>query len=75
MGKGDRFWRVEAQKDALKAAEEAGEVADSMAVRQALVERMNAGELTLEQVQAELARIKREAKKSGRPTRDSFFKR
>ena len=75
MAKGDRFWRIEAQKDALRAAEKAGEVADSMAVRQALVERMNAGELTLEQVQDELARIKREAKKSGRATRDSFFKR
>lgn len=42
--------------------------ADNMDVRMELVRRMNAGELTLEQVQAELARIKREARKAGKQT-------
>lgn len=61
--------------DAQKAAEERGEVADSMAVRLALIERMHAGELTLEQVQAELARIKRGAKKAGKITRAQAYSR
>lgn len=59
----------------LKDAEAAGEVADSMEVRMALVKRMHAGELTLEQVQAELAKIKRNAKKNGQTTRDKAYRR
>jgi hypothetical protein len=52
-----------------------GLVADSDAVRVALIKRMHAGELTLEQVQAEIKRIQREAKKAGRPVRADYFKR
>lgn len=52
-----------------------GLVADSDAVRAALIKRMDAGELTLEQVQAEIKRIQREAKKAGRPVRADYFKR
>jgi hypothetical protein len=52
-----------------------GVVADSDSVRAALVEKMHAGEMTLEQVQSELKRIKREAKKAGRPIRDDYFKK
>ena len=48
--------KLDAVKDRLAAT-----VADSMDVRIALIERMDAGELTLEQVQAELKRIKRNA--------------
>lgn len=56
-------------RDNLNAAEAAGEVADSLSVRMALVTKMNAGNMTLPEVQAELARIKRGAKKAGKITR------
>ncbi len=75
MAKGDRFWRMEAKKDALKKADADGSVADSMEVRMALVKRMEAGEITLEQMQAELAAIKRGAKKAGKITRSQAWAR
>ena len=54
-------------------AEAAGRVADSMEVRRALLQRVNAGEISLEQAQAELARIKRRAKANGQITRNQAF--
>lgn len=42
--------------------------ADNMFVRLAIVERMNKSEITLEQAQAEIRKIKREARKAGRHT-------
>ena len=63
-------WRH--SRAALKAAEAKGEVADSMDVRIALVKRFEAGEMTLEQMQAELAEIKRNAKQSGKLIRADF---
>lgn len=60
---------------AVRQAEADGEVADSMEVRLALIARMKAGELTLEQVQAELKRIKRAAKKAGKLTRAQAYRR
>jgi hypothetical protein len=48
MGKGDRFWRIEGQKAALRKAEAGGQVADSLEVRTALIERVHKGEITLE---------------------------
>lgn len=74
MAKGDRFWRMEAKRAALKAADASGQVADSKEVRRALIARMDAGELTLEQAQAELARIKRGAKAAGKMTRNQAFR-
>jgi hypothetical protein len=74
MAKGDRFWRNEQRKDNLRAAEAAGTIADSMDVRKALIAKMEAGEMTLEQVQAELARIKRGAKAAGKTTRAKAFR-
>jgi hypothetical protein len=56
-------------------SEAAGEVADSMEVRAALIKRMETGELTLEQVQAEIKRIKRGAKKNGQVTRSQAYMR
>ena len=53
----------------LKSAEEGGLIADSMTVRLELIARMNKGELTLDQVQAELKRIQRNAGASGKITR------
>lgn len=70
--------RFEANLDkrrAVDAADAAGEVADSMAVRTALMERVDSGEITLEQAQAELKRIKRGAKAAGKMTRSQVFNR
>lgn len=52
-----------------------GKVADSMDVRRELVAKVDAGEMTLEEVQAELARIKRGAKKTGKVTRGQAYRR
>lgn len=56
-------------------AEAAGEIADSYEVRTTLIARMHAGELTLEQVQAELKKIKAGAKLVGKVTRAQAFRR
>jgi hypothetical protein len=69
-----RFERQIANRDAHKKAEAAGEVADSMDVRMKLMERVHSGEITLEAAQAELAKIKRNAKRSGLKTRDQFYR-
>lgn len=60
---------------AMKDAEQAGQVADSMDVRMALMERVDKGEITLEQAQAELKKIKSGAKKRGLVTRSQAFSR
>ncbi len=73
----DRRPRYDAHREkvaAMKEAEDAGVVADSMAVRMALIQRMKAGELTLAQVQAELKRIKRAGKKAGLTTRSEVYR-
>ena len=61
--------------EAVRKAENEGIVADSMEVRTALLARMDAGELTLEQVQSELKKIQRNAKKNGKITRNQAFLR
>lgn len=68
------YFKAKEKKDAVRAAEARGEVADSQAVRLQLFERMHAGELTLGQVQDELKRIKRGAKKAGQTTRSAAFR-
>lgn len=50
-----------------------GNVADSMDVRKALMAQFHSGEKTLEQVQAELKKIKRNAKKNGQVTRNQAY--
>lgn len=70
--------KFEASRDKfaeLHRSEAAGEVADSLDVRKALIQRMTAGELTLDQVQAELKRIRRGAAKAGKVTRTAAFRR
>ena len=57
----------------VKACEEKGLIADSKEVRMELIRRMDAGELTLDQVQEELKRIKRNAKKNGMLTQSQAF--
>lgn len=58
-----------------KAEEAAGNVADSMDVRLAIVERISSGAITLEQGQAELKRIKAGAAKAGKITRAQAYSR
>lgn len=70
-----RFEAASAKRRAVNEADAAGEVCDSMAVRTALIERLHKGELTLDQVQTELKRIKREGKKKGMLTRAQVFSR
>lgn len=70
--------RFEASIDkmaAMKTAEESGQVADSGEVRLALMQRVHKGEITLEQAQAELRKIKSGAKKAGLLTRSQAFSR
>jgi len=70
--------RFEAGMDkraAVNQAESDGVVADSMEVRLALMEQVKSGEKTLEEVQAELKKIKRLAKKNGMVTRPQAFNR
>lgn len=64
-----------AKRDALKTAEASGQVADSMAVRTALMERVDKGEITLAEAQAQLKKIKSGAKKAGLVTRAQAFSR
>ncbi len=69
--------RRTAQRDkvaAVAAAEAAGQVADSMDVRLDIVRRMNAGEITLAEGQAELKRIKRGATRAGKTTRGRVWR-
>ena len=63
------------KRDALKKAENEGLVADSMAYRIALVHRFHTGEITFEQMQAELKQTKLNAKKNGLLTRSQAFNR
>lgn len=70
-----RFDAALDKRDAVKTAEAAGQVADSMDVRLALMDRVHRGEITLAQAQAELKKIKSGAKKAGKVTRAQAFSR
>jgi len=67
------FDRMISRRHALANAEEAGLVADSTAVRDALVGKLERGEMTLDEVKAELERIKRTAKSKGMMTRAQAY--
>jgi hypothetical protein len=69
------FWRATEKRNAVNKAEAEGKIADSMEVREALVAKLHSGEMTLGEVQAELKRIKRNAKKNGLITRSQAFNR
>lgn len=71
----DWYTRRRRKLDSVDAAEASGEVADSMEVRKALIEKMHAGEMTLDEVQAALKRIKRNARKNGQITRVQAYRR
>ena len=68
------YFKARQKRAFVKSAEESGQVADSMTVRLDLIARMKKGELTLEQVQAELKRIKRGAKSAGKTTRANAWR-
>lgn len=68
------YFKHRARVQHQKAREEEGAVADSMEVRKALMQRVHAGEITLEAAQAELKRIKRGAKKAGKITRAQAYR-
>lgn len=70
-----RFEAAMDKRDALKTAEAAGQVADNMDVRLALMARVHSGEITLAQAQAELKKIKSGAKRAGLVTRAQAFSR
>jgi len=70
---GDYFAMKEKRANQRK-AEADGRVADSMEVRMALIAKMDAGEMTLEQVQAEIKRIQRKAKANGQITRAQAYR-
>lgn len=63
------------KRNAVNSAEKSGQIADSMDVRLALMRRVESGEITLDQAQAELKRIKRGAKAAGKLTRAQAFSR
>ena len=69
----DAFTRNLERRRAMKNAEASGQVADSLEVRMAIMKRVEAGEITLPEAQAELARIKRGAKAAGKITRNQAF--
>ncbi len=51
-----------------------GLIADNNEVRAALIAKLDSGEYTLEQVQSELKKIKRNAKRNGQKTRAQAFR-
>lgn len=55
--------------------EKEGLIADSDEVRMALMQQVRSGEKTLPEIQAELKKIKRNAKKNGKITRNQAFVR
>jgi len=69
-----RFEAGIAKRQNVNESEKQGIVADSLDVRMALIEKMNRGEMTLDEVQTELKRIKRNAKKNGQITRSQAWK-
>ncbi len=74
MAKGDAWWTAQRKRGAMESAEAEGRVADSLDVRLALLDRVKAGEITLDEAQAELKRIKRGAKAAGMTTRNRAWR-
>lgn len=67
------YERIKEKRAAVKDAETKSLVADSMTVRMALLARVDSGEITLEQAQAELKKIKARAKRNGQATRSQIW--
>jgi hypothetical protein len=72
-----RRTRFEARIDkirAMESADAAGQIADSMDYRMALMGRVERGDLSLVEAQAELAKVKRNAKRNGMKTRSQAYR-
>jgi hypothetical protein len=69
----DRFTASLEKRNAVEEAENNGTIADSIDVRMKLMEQVKSGEKTLKEVQTELAKIKRDAKRNGKQTRNQVF--
>ena len=74
MSRRDWYDRRMDKRVALQIAEEQGMVADSSELRASLVAKIHSGEMTIDQVQAELRKVKREAKKNGLKTREQIWR-
>lgn len=75
MERRSRFWAMSDKRDAVEKAEKDGLIADSGEVRLALMQRVYNKEITLEQAQEELKKIKKNAKKNGLITKSQAFNR
>ena len=73
MERRDKFTASMVKRKNVKKCEAEGMVADSTEVRVALMDKFHSGECTLEEVQKELAKIKRNAKKNGQITKSQAF--
>lgn len=73
MEKRDRFTVSLDKRANVKKCEADGIVADSTEIRMALMAQVRNGERTLADVQAELKKIKRNAKKNGQITKNQAF--
>jgi len=69
----DRLTASIEKRNAVNNAEKNGIVADSLEVRMKLIQQVESGEKTLKEVQNELAKIKRNASKNGKLTRNQVF--
>lgn len=74
MRRRDWYDRRLDKRVALQLAEEQGGVADSTEFREALVAKIKSGELTVEQAQGELRKVKREEKKNGLKARSQIWR-
>ena len=75
MERRDRFTASLDKRANVKKCEAEGLIADSTEIRMALMSQVKTGEKTLEEVQKELAKIKRNAKKNGQITKSQAFNR
>ncbi len=73
MEKRTRFEAAMDKRRNINSAEKSGKVADSKEVRLAIMARVHSGEITLSQAQTELKLIQRNAKSSGKITREEAF--
>ena len=71
----ESFESVLRKRTAIQQAEKEGSIADSQEVRIELMRKLSSGEMTLAEVQAELKKIKRGAKKAGKITRSQAWSR
>lgn len=68
------YFAARDKRRAIDAAEAAGQVADSMEVRESLLALVRSGEIDLDECQRRLAVIKRAVKKNGLLTRSQVWR-